>query len=424
MRVGMSISKGRVPLNLVLVLGLWLGAGGAAAQEAPGECVVMGAQAFDDWTRADAGGSGLPSGVQNADYIRCVSCHGWDRRGMDGGSARRARTQLSPNAGAGDGDTRSRALVTGTVTADQVRHAGSGRTFAQGQGSWVPLNANRTASNTAAHSQGYTMGNQHPDFSSSLTQQQVDCLVEFLNFADGDPDQYFAAIDPGQNPVLYTPVTLADPNIGEAFFEIHCEDCHTLTSVLAFVDGDGKPSQLSHIARWGIPDTDMTRDAMDNPTAFDVADLMVFLQRESNTGFKMNPGLTGTWWNGPDRNGEGLLFEVAWVNGQLYMFATLYTYDAMGEQTWLIAQGVVDGDMVDVDVFITDGPAWGEDYDPADFVATSWGTGTFLFSSCTAGTMSLMPNAGMQTMGFTPLAYDLKRDLLTSGIACPTPTAD
>jgi len=423
MRVRMEISMRRVLWSSFLLLVLLSGAASLAAQETPSECVVMGALAFDDWTTTAAGGSGNPSGVQSEDYIRCTSCHGWDRRGMEGGYVRRARTQSSPNAGAGDGDTRSRAIVTGSVTADQVRHAGKGRTFAQGQGSWVPLNSNPSATNAAAHAQGYTLGNQHPDFSNSLTQEQVDCLVEFLNFDDGDPSRYFADINPDQNPVLYTPAALASREIGEAFFEINCEDCHTLTSVLAYMESDGQPSELSHRARWGIPDTDMTRDAMGNPDAFDIADLMFFLQQAGNTGFMMNPGLTGTWWNGPARNGEGLLFEVAWSNGQPYMFATLYTYDPMGQQTWLIAQGLVNGDMVDVEVFITDGPVWGDDYDPDDFTATPWGTGSFMFTSCTAGTMSLLPNPAMQAMGFTALAYDLRRDLLTSGIACPTPTS-
>jgi hypothetical protein len=402
---------------------LLLGAGSLLAQEAPNECVETGALAYDNWTAAAAGGSGAPSGVQSVDYIRCKSCHGWDRRGLEGGYVRRSRTQTRPNAGAGDGDTRSRAIVTGSVTADEVRHAGRGRTFAQGQGSWVPLNANPSATNVAAHAQGYTLGNQHPDFSTSLTQEQVDCLVEFLNYDDGDAGRYFADINPKQNPVFYTPTPLANREIGEAFFENNCEDCHTLTSVLAYLDSDGKPSELSHKARWGIPDTDMTREAMGDPDAFDIADLMVFLQDAGNTGFAMNPGLTGTWWNGPARNGEGLLFEVAWSNDQLYMFATLYTYSPAGEQTWLIAQGLVAGNMVDVEVFITDGPSWGEDYDPADFAATPWGTGSFLFTGCTAGTLSLLPNSAMQALGYTALAYDLRRDLLTSGIACPTPTA-
>ena len=405
----------------LLATGLLLVASQVGAQETPSACVVQGALAYDNWTTTAAGGNGTPPGVQSVDYVRCKACHGWDRRGTDGGYVRRSRTESRPNAGAGDGDSRSRAIATGSVTAAQVLHAGSGRTFAQGKGSWVPLDSNPSAGNTAAHTQGYTLGNQHPDFSGSLTQEQVDCLVEFLNYEDGDPGKYFANINPDQSPVLYTPATESSPDIGEAFFEINCVDCHTLTSVLAYFAGDGKPSELSHKARWGIPGTEMTREDMGDPDSDDIADLMAFLQQAGNTGFMMNPGLTGTWWNGPDRNGEGLLFEVAYSNDQLYMFATLYTYNNLGEQTWLIAQGLINGNMVDVEVFITDGPAWGDSYNPADFVATPWGSGSFLFTSCTAGTMSLLPNSAMQALGFTALAYDLRRDLLTSGIACPTP---
>jgi len=414
LKPGLRTGSLLLPLLLVVTGPLWA--------QSPSQCVVTGAHAFDNWTLPAAGGNGLPSGAQNAEYVRCTSCHGWDRRGVEGGDTRKERTADQPNAGAGDGDSRSRAIVTGSVTAEQIRHAGSGRSFSQGKSSWVPLSTPRSATNTAAHSQGYTLGNQHPDFSGALSQQQLDCLVEFLNFEDGDPGRYFADINPDQEPVLYTPTAGSDIAIGEAFFEINCEDCHTLTSVLAFLTEDGRPSELSHIARWGVPGTDMTRDAMGDPDSNDIADLMNFLQWAGNSGFKMNPGLTGTWWNGPARNGEGLLFEVAWSNSDLYMFATLYTYDAMGQQTWLIAQGVVNGDMVDVEVFITDGPDWGEDYDPADFTATPWGSGSFMFTSCTAGTMSLLPNSAMQARGFTALAYDLKRDLLTSGITCPTPT--
>ena len=424
MRILMVIPRLQLLFSHLLIAFILLASVQAFAQSAPGECVVTGAQAFDNWTAVDAGGDGLPPGAQSADYVRCKSCHGWDRRGLEGGYARRTRTETRPNAGAGDGDTRSRAIVTGSVTADDVRHAGRGRTYAQGQGSWVPLDSNPSATNTAAHAQGYTLGNQHPDFSNGITQEQVDCLVEFLNFEDGDPSRYFAGIDPSQNPVLYTPVATSNPDVGEAYFEINCEDCHTLTSVLSYFEGDGKPSELSHKARWGIPDTEMTREAMGNPGSDDIADLMAFLQEAGNTGFAMNPGLTGTWWNGPDRNGEGLLFEVALSNDQLYMFATLYSYGSTGEQVWLIAQGVVNGNMADVEVFITDGPSWGEDYNPANFNATPWGSGSFLFTSCTSGSMSLQPNSAMQAMGFTALAYDLRRDLLTSGIACPTPTAE
>ena len=45
-----------------------------------------------DWTHPDAGGSGLPAGETVGDYVRCVSCHGWDRLGENGGFVRRTRT--------------------------------------------------------------------------------------------------------------------------------------------------------------------------------------------------------------------------------------------------------------------------------------------------------------------------------------------
>ena len=70
-------------------------AGLIQAQEAPNECVEMGAMAYDNWTKTDAGGSGsLPEGVASQDYIRCKACHGWDVWGpmaaMCGAHVRRA----------------------------------------------------------------------------------------------------------------------------------------------------------------------------------------------------------------------------------------------------------------------------------------------------------------------------------------------
>jgi hypothetical protein len=219
--------------------------GMALAQEEPSECVETGALAFDTWTKLGSGGTGeLPAGVDNKDYIRCKACHGWDRRGTEGGYVRRARRDDRPNAGAGDGDSTPRAIDTGTVTAAQILHTGTGRSYEQGTGSWVALDESPTAANTGAHAGGFTLGNQHPDFTNGgLTQGQVDCLTEFLNFEDGDPAMYFADINPSQKPVLYTMVDDADPDIGEAFFEIECEDCHTLTFVLDYLTGDGTSHQ-------------------------------------------------------------------------------------------------------------------------------------------------------------------------------------
>ena len=419
-----------------IIPSLLLFSGLALAQS---ECVETGALAYENWTKVDAGGTGsLPEGVVNQDYIRCKACHGWDHQGTDGGYVRRSRRETRPNAGAGDGDSTSRVISTesGDVTADQIMHTGTGRMYAQGTGSWVPLDEVFSADNTAAHAGGYTLGNQHPDFSTGgMTQDQADCLAEFLNFEDGASSAYFSNINPSQNPVLYTMVDTADAAAGETFYGDNCTGCHGDPAgespigapgggILAYLTGDGKFSEFSHKARWGIPDESMTRAAMGSPTSADVANMMLWLQEEGGTGFALNSGLTGTWWNAA-RSGEGFILDFGVPGDVLTLFGSFYTYDDMGNQVWLTAESTaINGTVATVNVFITSGAMWGDDFDPADVVRTVWGTGTFTFPSCTSGSVSLVPNAEMMAMGYMDLTYGLTRDAIKSGIACPTPTAN
>jgi hypothetical protein len=130
-------------------------------------------------------------------------------------------------------------------------------------------------------------------------------------------------------------------------------------------------------------------------------------------------GLTGTWWNA-DRSGEGVLLEVGYINGALFMFASFYTYGPDGEQVWLTAQlDSADGTTANVSVFMPAGGQWGDDFDSANVTATPWGSGTFTFPTCGSGSFDITPNQAMADMGFTNLAYNLTRTL-EPGIACPT----
>jgi len=401
-------------------------------------CVDMGALAYDDWTKTDAGGSGsLPAGATSADYVRCKSCHGWDHMGMDGGYVRRTRNADRPNAGAGDTDQTSRDISMAgrddaDVTADMIWHSGTGRLFTEGAGSWVPLDDSHTAANKAAHSAGYTLGNQHPDYSSgALTQDQIICLADFLNSPDADPSATFSNIDTGTNPVQYTIVDTADAALGESYYNAHCSGCHgdpagespvgsPAGGILAYLDGDGKFSEFAHKARWGIPNTTMTRSAIGSPDAADVADMMLWLQQLGGTGFAINPGLSGNWWGGAPRAGEGFLIDIAYdIFDQTQLVVSFYTYDDVGNQVWLIGHGAVDGDTVTMDMLLPEGAKWGDDFVPTDRVETPWGTGTFNFTSCASGHIALVPNADMQALGFTNLEYDINRDLLIPGIECP-----
>jgi len=180
---------------------------------------------------------------------------------------------------------------------------------------------------------------------------------------------------------------------------------------------DGKFSEFAHRARWGIPDTIMSRTAMGSPSATDVADLMLYLQELGDTGFYMTPGLSGTWFNG-DRNGEGFNVEVL-PNGDggFEFLAFFYTYDDEGNQAFLVAQGVVDGNTAEVIIFISDGAMWGDHFEPEEVNLDQWGTGTFVARDCDDLTFMLMPNETMQAKGYTDLSYDLVR--LTGPEACP-----
>lgn len=410
--------------------------GVALAQDPPNECVQMGALAWDNWTKSDAGGSGtLPDGETNGDYLRCKACHGWDAQGTEGGYVRRSRKDTRPNAGDGDGDTTTRALTRGEITTAMVAHDGTGRTFAEGTGSWVPLNdmGMHHAGNTADHQAGYTLGNQHPDFSGGdMTEEQMGCLVEFLNFMDADQSAYFANIDPSQNPVLYTMVDTADATAGMDFYDGNCMGCHgdpatdhnggnggaPSGGILAYLAKDGKFSEFSHKARWGIPGSSMSYGSMGSPTSANVADMMLYLQELGGTGFGINSGLSGHWWSGEDRSGEGLLVDSSLDDeGNVTLVVSFYTYDSMGNQIWLIGSGPADGNTATFDMVITGGAMWGGDFNPDDVVRTTWGTATFTFASCGAGHISLTPDES-QT-GFTALEYDINRSLLIPGVKCP-----
>jgi N-acetylneuraminic acid mutarotase len=133
----------------------------------------------------------------------------------------------------------------------------------------------------------------------------------------------------------------------------------------------------------------------------------------------INAGLNGNWWNGPARSGEGAQIEVADAGeGALVFVATVYSYDTMGNQIFLVAVGSVNGDTAEVDVFITEGGVWGEDFDPALVIELEWGTGTFTANNCDVIHMELTPNQASRNLGFTDLAYELVR-LTTPLIPCP-----
>ena len=422
-------------LTLLLCLG-W--STSALAKPEEGACLELGALAYDNWTKTDAGGSGMPAGESEKDYLRCKSCHGWDRLGMNGGYVRRTRTAERPNAGLGDADTTSRDIAPGMgnfyhIKAEEVLHAGTGRAFEDGSGSWVVLDADSSAADKAAYSAGYTLGNQHPDFSTTgvnandivLTQDQVDCLVDFINFGDADPKFYFSGIDTSVNPVWYTIHSGASTTAGRTFYVDQCLACHGEPEedfiggnngkpeggMVAYLQGDGKYSEFVHKARWGIPGTTMTRSAIGTPDSQDMIDVMLYLQEFVPSDFTITSGISGTWYD-MARDGEGFMIDVA--SGGVVV-VSFYTYDTMGNQFWLIGTGQVDGNTFEINFETTDGGIYGGNFNPEDVNHYPWGTGIFTFNGCSFGLASILPNVDYAGE-FEDLDVELSR--LTIPVSC------
>ena len=154
----------------------------------------------------------------------------------------------------------------------------------------------------------------------------------------------------------------------------------------------------------------------ENNFNFDASTITVV--ESAGGGEPLGAGHGGNWYK-IERNGEGAQLELSDDgNGGLILVATIYSYGPNGGQIFLIAVGsVVDG-VAMVDVYITEGGTWGEDFDPNDVQETQWGTGVFSTDDCDMVHMLLIPNAQYVAQGYTNLEYDMTR-LVSPVLPCP-----
>ena len=215
----------------------------------------------------------------------------------------------------------------------------------------------------------------------------------------GDVMTHLFYINTDPTASMFTPegdyVALDDEGKGAVTLDFACKSCHETT-------------ELPELARFAKNFHGMERD-----------DNQELLPELFYAG--INPGLTGNWWGGQPRNGEGFLLEVSYSNNNLVLTGSFYTYDTEGNQIWLIGYGVVQegSNTAIVNLSITSGPTWGADYDPTAVSLVAWGTAEFMFTSCGEAMVSFVPNAEQVAAGYTEHGYDLKRDLTVPGISCP-----
>jgi hypothetical protein len=127
----------------------------------------------------------------------------------------------------------------------------------------------------------------------------------------------------------------------------------------------------------------------------------------------ITPGFSGSWFD-QAREGEGFNIEIGGPELAPYLLTYFYTYDATGNQMWLTGFADISGsDTVVVDMTVTSGAVFGDDFDPTDVSYDPWGTITFQFSSCEAGTASYnSPEFGTGTFNL----FHLTR---IAGLSCP-----
>jgi hypothetical protein len=127
----------------------------------------------------------------------------------------------------------------------------------------------------------------------------------------------------------------------------------------------------------------------------------------------ITPGFSGSWFD-ETREGEGFNIEIGGSELAPYLLTYFYTYDANGNQMWLTGFASISGsDTVVVDMEVTSGTVWGDGFNPDDVNYADWGTITFQFSSCEAGTASYnSPEFGTGTFNL----FHLTR---ISGLTCP-----
>jgi len=185
-------------------------------------------------------------------------------------------------------------------------------------------------------------------------------------------------------------------------------------SLIAAVGGEYRANAVWEVC--GAPDCITGAAVLGADVQYTWADLTPADADDSCDGgssFSITPGITGSWYD-PARDGEGYNIEIIGSSLEPQMLAYFYTYDDTGNQMWLVGTGSVSGDTATVPMQVTSGAVFGPGFDPADVIREDWGTVTFIFSSCDAGTATYN-----STMGFGSGTSNIERVSSVTGLSCP-----
>ncbi len=129
---------------------------------------------------------------------------------------------------------------------------------------------------------------------------------------------------------------------------------------------------------------------------------------------KVTSDFTGIW-DQPDQESQGFVVQiVGQPDGSTEGVAYWFTYDDAGNPLWVVGQGPVEGDQINLDFVRVDGPQFLEANNPNARSVSSFGSGTMKFSSCNEATVDVqLPGAvtgtGLESFRMSRLASVLNR---------------
>ena len=128
----------------------------------------------------------------------------------------------------------------------------------------------------------------------------------------------------------------------------------------------------------------------------------------------ITPELSGSWFNA-SQNGHGFSLEVLSDDvTQIYW----YTYDPLGNSTFLVAVGANDGDTTTAtSAYYVSGMVFGE-FDPADVVVEDWGSLAIEFHTCSTATLTYDSNMSIDGEAFGSGTIDLVRLTSVQDLKC------
>jgi mono/diheme cytochrome c family protein len=209
----------------------------------------------------------------NGDFFRCKQCHGWDRLGRDGGYSNRGPKTTRPNI-----SPINLAALVNLETNEQIFDA-----IKNGDVPRRDINADLSTYDPLTNN---TVGDQMPNFSQILTDEQIWAIVNFLKREAFDTTQlYDITFDSGTYPTKGRTFSNigkdGDETNGITVYDENCAACHGFDGTAFLVDHNeftigafnrAKPYEEQHKIKFGSLGTIMP--AHPRLTLTDAKDLM------------------------------------------------------------------------------------------------------------------------------------------------------